>query len=50
MYGVPPLVDRYGLGLHMGHGAMVSCVHINFVQLIYHAENVSYCGKVNFSV
>ncbi|OAY67840.1 RanBP2-type zinc finger protein [Ananas comosus] len=22
MYGVPPLVDRYGLGLHMGHGAM----------------------------
>ena len=23
MYGLPPLVDRYGLGLPMGHAAMV---------------------------
>ena len=23
MYGMPPLVDRYGLGLPMGHAAMV---------------------------
>ncbi|XP_020082915.1 ranBP2-type zinc finger protein At1g67325-like isoform X3 [Ananas comosus] len=22
MYGIPPPLDRYGLGLHMGHGAM----------------------------
>lgn len=25
MYGILPPLDRYGLGLHMGHGAMVSC-------------------------
>jgi len=24
MYGMSPLVDRYGLGMPMGHGAMVS--------------------------
>ncbi|KAH0436240.1 hypothetical protein IEQ34_026437 [Dendrobium chrysotoxum] len=22
MYGMPPLMDRYGMGMHMGHGAM----------------------------
>jgi len=25
IYGIPPLMDRYGLGMPMGPGAMVCC-------------------------
>lgn len=28
MYGMPPMVDRYGLGIPMGHGAMVSYLQV----------------------
>lgn len=30
MYGMPPLMDRYGLGLPMGHAAMVNKWTCNF--------------------
>lgn len=30
MYGMPHMVDRYGLGMPMDHGAMVSSIKVSF--------------------